>query len=146
MRIVLQRVSNASVEVEAVKVGFIQLGLVVFLGIAKGDGQRDADYLAEKLVKLRVFPDENGKMNKSLEDVGGAALIISQFTLYGDCQRGRRPSFDQAAPPNDAVSLYNYFVNQVTSYGVPVQTGVFQAQMKVSLVNDGPVTLLLDSK
>jgi D-aminoacyl-tRNA deacylase len=146
MRTILQRVSSACVTVDGVAVGSIGTGVLVFLGVSKTDREEDAGYLAEKIVKLRIFPDENGKMNRSVEDVGGAVLIVSQFTLYGDCRKGRRPSFDEAAPPELADPLYKYFVARVASYGVFVATGVFQAHMKVSLTNDGPVTFLLESK
>ncbi len=146
MRVVVQRVSRAAVTVDSATVGSIGPGLVVFLGVSKSDREQDADYLADKIVKLRVFPDANGKMNRSVEDTGGAVLVVSQFTLYGDCRKGRRPSFDEAAAPEVAVALYNYFVSRVASYGVFVATGVFQAHMEVSLTNDGPVTLLLESK
>ena len=146
MRTILQRVSSACVTVDGVTVGSIGAGILVFLGVSKKDREEDADYLAEKIIKLRIFPDENGKMSRSVEDVGGAVLIVSQFTLYGDCRKGRRPSFDEAAGPSLAVSLYNYFVARLASYGVYVATGVFQADMKVSLTNNGPVTFLLESK
>ena len=146
MRVVLQRASRAWVEVDGVIAASIGRGLVLFLGIAKLDSQQDADYLIRKVIHLRIFPDESGKMNRSVVDIGGSILVVSQFTLYGDCRKGRRPSFDQAAPPDEALRLYNYFVERVTTYGVAVQTGIFQAHMDVSLTNDGPVTLLLDSK
>lgn len=127
-------------------VASIGSGILVFLGVSKKDREQDADFLADKIVKLRMFPDERGKMNKSVEDVGGAVLIVPQFTLYGNCRKGRRPSFDEAAAPELAVPLYNYFVARVASYGLSVATGVFQAHMEVSLTNDGPVTFLLESK
>ena len=146
MRVVLQRASHASVEVDGVIAGSIGPGIVLFLGIAKLDSQQDADYLIRKVIHLRIFPDESGKMNRSVLDIGGAILVVSQFTLYGDCRKGRRPSFDRAALPDQAIHLYNYFVDALTTYGVAVQTGIFQAHMHVSLSNDGPVTLLLDSK
>ncbi len=125
--------------------GSIGRGLVVLLGVARGDTQPDADYLVEKVLNLRVFPDQEGKMNRSLLDIGGEMLVVSQFTLYGDIRRGRRPSFDQAAPPEVGRSLYEYFVECVRKRGVCIQTGVFQARMSVELVNDGPVTVLCDS-
>lgn len=118
----------------------------MFVGIAKLDSEADADYLIQKTIHLRIFPDESGKLNRSVLDVRGAMLIVSQFTLYGDCRKGRRPSFDQAALPDEALRLYNYFVERLTTYGLPVETGRFQAHMNVSLSNDGPTTLLLDSK
>lgn len=145
MRAVVQRVSRAEVIVDAISVGSIGAGALVLLGISKSDRESDADYLADKIVKLRVFPDENGKMNRSIEDNGGAVLVVSQFTLYGDCSKGRRPSFDQAAAPDLALALYNYFITRLATYGVPIATGVFQAHMQVNLTNDGPVTFLLDS-
>ena len=125
--------------------GSIGAGLLVFIGVAKSDTQTEADYLAVKLVSLRIFPDENGKMNLNIRQAGGALLLVSQFTLYGDCRRGRRPSFDRAAGGAQAQALYNYFVDAVRAGDVPVATGVFQASMQVFLVNDGPVTLMLDS-
>jgi len=145
MRAVLQRVDRASVDVDGITVGAIEAGLLVLLGVAKGDSHKNADYLAEKILNLRIFSDNDGKMNRSVMDAGGGILVVSQFTLYGDCRKGRRPSFDNAAPPDVARSLYEYFVERVKAAGVPVATGVFQASMKVSLVNDGPVTLVLDS-
>src|ERR1700682_2348614 len=146
MRAVLQRVSSACVAVDGVTVGSIGAGILVFLGVSKKDREEDADYLAEKIIKLRIFPDENGKMNRSVEDAGGAVLIVSQFTLYGDCRKGRRPSFDEAAPPDEARSLYEYFVERLRASNLKTETGVFQASMQVHLVDDGPVTLLLESK
>ena len=145
MRACIQRVSEASVTVEGVVVGEIGRGLVVLLGVGQGDAEEDARYLADRVVGLRVFEDEEGKMNRSLEDVGGAVLAISQFTLYGDCRKGRRPSFTRAAPPELAEQLYDTFIAAVGVQGIRVQTGQFRAQMDVALVNDGPVTLLLDS-
>jgi len=120
-------------------------GLVVLLGITHSDTTADADFLLDKIVHLRVFPDEAGKMNRSLLDAGGALLVVSQFTLYGDCRKGRRPSFDAAAPAEAARALYEYFVEAARRRGVPVESGVFQAHMAVALVNDGPVTLILDT-
>jgi D-tyrosyl-tRNA(Tyr) deacylase len=120
-------------------------GLVVLLGVGVGDTERDADFLAEKIASLRIFPDEAGKMNLSVEQVGGGLLVVSQFTLYGDCRRGRRPSYTQAAPPEVASALYDYFVQRIRERGIEVATGIFQAMMEVDFVNDGPVTLLLDT-
>ena len=145
MKLVIQRVSEAYVRVDDSSVGSIRTGLVVFLGISKLDIEEDADYLFDKLIGLRVFPDDDGKMNRSVQEAGGSLLIISQFTLYGDCRRGRRPSFDQAAPPDRAMALYNYFVEAARRGPVAVETGVFQATMRVHLVNEGPVTILIDS-
>ena len=145
MKLVIQRVSEAYVRVDDSSVGSIRIGLVVFLGISKLDTEEDADYLFDKLIGLRVFPDDDGKMNRSVQEAGGSLLIISQFTLYGDCRRGRRPSFDQAAPPDRAMALYNYFVEAARRGPVAVETGVFQATMRVHLVNEGPVTILIDS-
>jgi D-tyrosyl-tRNA(Tyr) deacylase len=145
MKLVIQRVSEAYVRVDDSSVGSIRIGLVVFLGISKFDTEEDADYLFDKLIGLRIFPDDHGKMNRSVQEAGGSLLIISQFTLYGDCRRGRRPSFDQAAPPDRAMALYNYFVEAARRGPVAVETGVFQATMRVHLVNEGPVTILIDS-
>jgi D-tyrosyl-tRNA(Tyr) deacylase len=146
MRIVLQRVTRAHVEVAGETVGSIGPGLVILLGVTHLDTREDADYLASKVTQLRIFPDQASRMNLSLLDVGGALLIVSQFTLYGDCRKGRRPGFDQAAPPEYARDLYDYFVQRLKSTNIPVATGVFQAEMKIHLVNDGPVTFVLDSK
>lgn len=146
MRAVLQRVARASVEIDGQAVASIPQGLLIFLGISKMDSQLDAGYLAEKIAHLRIFSDERGKMNRSVTDIGGAVLVVSQFTLYGDCRKGRRPNFDSAAVPGQALGIYDYFVQQLASYGFPVKTGVFQASMQVSLVNDGPVTFLVESK
>jgi len=145
MRAVVQRVSEARVEIEGAVAGSVGLGLAVLLGVGQGDAEADANYLADKIAGLRIFPDESGKMNKSVSDCGGAVLVISQFTLYGDCRRGRRPSFDHAAAPGLANQLYEYFVCQLRARGLHVETGVFQASMAVHLVNQGPVTLILDS-
>lgn len=145
MRAVIQRVSTASVEVDGAITGKIDAGLLVLFGVAKGDTERDADWLAEKILGLRIFEDDAGKMNRSVTDVGGALLVVSQFTLYGDTRKGRRPSFDQAAPPDEANRLYEYFVAQCRERGIRTETGVFQAMMRVSLVNEGPVTLICDS-
>ena len=146
MRAVVQRVTESSVVVSDIVEGRISEGLLVLLGVARADTEQDADYLAEKIVNLRIFDDEQGKMNLSLIDTGGSMLVVSQFTLYGDARKGRRPSFSDAARPEAANVLYEYFVNSVRGFGVRVETGVFQAMMKVSLVNDGPVTVLLDSQ
>jgi D-aminoacyl-tRNA deacylase len=145
MRLVIQRVSEASVKVNESTIGSIRKGLAVFIGIGQQDTEADANYLIDKLLGLRVFPDENGKMNRSIQDAGGSLLLVSQFTLYGDCRRGRRPSFDRAAPPDRAQALYRYFVESAKQRLVPVETGIFQASMQVQLVNEGPVTLLMDS-
>jgi D-tyrosyl-tRNA(Tyr) deacylase len=145
MRLVVQRVKQARVEVDGAITGAIDLGLLVLLGISKTDTRRDADFLVDKVVGLRVFPDEAGKMNRSILEAGGSLLVVSQFTLYGDCRKGRRPSFDAAAGPEEAARLYEYFVDTARARGVPVETGVFQAMMQVHLVNDGPVTILCDS-
>jgi len=145
MRAVVQRVSRASVTVEGRVIGEIGPGLLVLLGVSSADAEADADYLAEKIAGLRIFEDQDGKMNRSVVDVGGAVLAVSQFTLYGDVRRGKRPSFDAAARPEHARELYEYFVAQIRQRGLPCETGQFQAMMSVALVNEGPVTLLLDS-
>lgn len=145
MRAVIQRVTYAKVEVEGSVVGEIGLGLLVLLGVAKGDSAADADFLAAKISQLRIFPDEAGKMNRSVLEAGGSMLAVSQFTLYGDCRKGRRPSFDAAAAPEEARALYEHFVEAARAAGLQVATGVFQADMKVSLLNDGPVTLIVES-
>ncbi|KAF0218469.1 MAG: D-tyrosyl-tRNA(Tyr) [Geobacteraceae bacterium] len=145
MKAVIQRVSEARVVVEGKTVGAIEKGTLVLLGVEKGDTAKDADWLAEKIINLRVFEDEAGKMNLSLLDINGEILAVSQFTLAGNCSKGRRPSFDDAAPPQEANTLYGYFVSKVWELGIPVQTGIFQADMKVSLTNDGPVTFILES-
>ena len=145
MRAIVQRVIRAQVSVGEEVVGRIGPGLLVLLGVAKTDTQADADYLAGKIVGLRIFDDENGKMNLSLPEIGGSVLAVSQFTLYGDVRKGRRPSFDAAAPPQVANELYEYFVRKIREAGLACETGRFQAMMKVDLVNDGPVTILMDS-
>ena len=145
MRAVVQRVTAASVTVDGNITGQIGAGLLVLLGVARTDSTPDADFLAEKVTNLRIFADENGKMNRSLIDCGGAMLVVSQFTLYGDCRKGRRPSFDLAAAPELARSLYEHFIGAVRQTGVRVETGIFQASMQVALVNDGPVTLIVES-
>jgi D-tyrosyl-tRNA(Tyr) deacylase len=146
MRAVIQRVSEASVRVEGEVIGQIRRGLVVLLGIAIDDNQADAEYLSEKIVGLRIFPDEAGKFALSVQDIQGEVLVVSQFTLYGDCRKGRRPSFSDAAGIDKAQPLYEYFVECVKRQQMPVATGRFQASMAVHLVNDGPVTLILESK
>jgi D-tyrosyl-tRNA(Tyr) deacylase len=146
MRAVIQRVSRAQVTVDGAVRGAIKNGLLVLLGVAADDGDADLAYLAEKTAGLRIFEDGAGKMNRSVEDAGGALLVVSQFTLFGDVRRGRRPSFDNAAPPQMADALYQRYVELLRGKGLQVETGVFQAMMEVELVNDGPVTILLDSK
>jgi len=146
MRIVVQRVSSASVTVEGTVTGAIGTGFLLLVGITHEDTTADADYLVDKVLNLRVFEDETGKMNHSLLDIEGALLSVSQFTLYGDCRKGRRPNFMDAAKPEQASQLYDYFNDRVRQQGVRVETGVFGAMMDVALVNDGPVTLLLESK
>lgn len=145
MRAVIQRVSGAEVTVDGQSTGRIGRGLVVLLGIAANDTKTEADYLVEKIVGLRIFPDEAGKFARSVQEVNGSILVVSQFTLYGDCRKGRRPSFSDAAGPEIALPLYEYFVAQLKARDVPVETGRFQALMAVRLVNDGPVTLIIDS-
>lgn len=145
MRALLQRVSEARVDVNGVTAGRIGPGLLILLGVARQDTEADAEHLAAKVSLLRIFPDEEGKMNRSLLDTSGSALIVSQFTLYGDTRKGRRPSFDLAAPPGQARALYEFFCDRMRVLGVPVETGVFQAMMAVQLINDGPVTLLVES-
>lgn len=146
MRAVVQRVSRADVIVAGSVAGAIRQGFVVLLGVGQGDTVRDADYVADKIANLRVFEDADGKMNRSLSDVGGSVLLISQFTLYGDTRHGRRPSFIRAARPEAANALYERVKNSLLGLRIPVETGVFQTHMDVSLVNDGPVTLLIDSE
>ena len=141
----MQRVSEASVVVGDKTVGSIRTGLVILCGIAKPDAEADVEYLSDKVLGLRIFPDEAGKMNRNVVEAGGSLLVVSQFTLYGDCRRGRRPSFDDAAPAEQAQALYNYFVETLRRGPVPVETGVFQASMEVRLVNHGPVTILMDT-
>jgi D-tyrosyl-tRNA(Tyr) deacylase len=131
--------------VEGATTGEIGMGLLVLLGVTKNDTQANADYLVDKIANLRIFSDDAGKMNRSLVDVGGSLLVVSQFTLYGDCRKGRRPGFDLAAPPEQARDLYEYFVEKAKLSGIPVETGVFQAHMEVSLINDGPVTFMLET-
>lgn len=145
MRAVIQRVTSASVTVDGREVGRIGNGLLILLGVRKGDSEKDADYLVEKIIGLRIFQDSESKMNLSLADIGGALLIVSQFTLYGDTRKGRRPSFDEAAPAELARSLYDYFVRKARTHEVAVEEGVFQAHMDIALRNSGPVTLIVDS-
>jgi D-tyrosyl-tRNA(Tyr) deacylase len=146
VRAVVQRVSEAAVRVEGSVVGQIGPGLVVLLGVGKGDAESDADYLAEKVANLRILDDEAGQMNRSVFETRGQVLVVSQFTLYGDARRGRRPGWSEAAPPEEANGLYERFVASLRGLGLTVETGVFRAMMQVTLVNDGPVTLLLDSR
>ena len=145
MRAVVQRVKSASVTVGGEVVGRIGAGLLVFVGVARGDGAADAEYIGGKIRDLRIFQDEHNRMNRSVVEIGGAVLVVSQFTLLADCRKGRRPSLDNAAPPALAESMYEGIVQRLRDYGLEVQTGVFQAHMEVHLVNDGPVTMLLDS-
>ena len=146
MRAVVQRVSRCRVTVEDNVVGEIGAGLLVLLGVSKTDNEAAADYLVEKIIGLRIFEDAEGKMNLSVQDCGGAVLVVSQFTLYGDVRRGRRPSFDAAARPEEAMRLYEYFVEKIRASGLRCETGQFQAMMEVDLVNNGPVTILVDSE
>jgi D-tyrosyl-tRNA(Tyr) deacylase len=146
MRAVIQRVSRAKVSVGGEVTGEIGKGLLVLLGVSSEDTEGSADYLVEKTIGLRIFEDDSGKMNLSVGDVNGAVLVVSQFTLYGDVRRGKRPSFDRAARPERANELYEYFVGKIRAAGLPCETGRFQAMMDVELVNDGPVTVLLDSE
>ena len=146
MRAVIQRVKESSVKADNEIIGRIDGGLMVLLGVAKGDTPTDAEYLANKIVNLRIFEDDKNKMNRSLLEIDGKMLVVSQFTLLADCRKGRRPSFIAAAEPQKAADLYEYFVQQVRQLGVSVETGRFQAVMEVALVNDGPVTLVLESR
>lgn len=145
MRAVIQRVTESSVTVEDERIGEIGQGLLILLGVTESDSAADADYLVKKIAHLRIFEDDQAKMNRSLINIHGSALVVSQFTLYADTRKGRRPSFTAAAGPEKADDLYRYFVEQMKSLGVPVATGKFGAMMQVALVNDGPVTLILDS-
>jgi D-aminoacyl-tRNA deacylase len=145
MRAVVQRVSRAKVSVNGELVGEIGTGLLVLLGVGRDDSEKDVEYLAEKIIGLRIFEDAEGKMNRSVADVGGSILTVSQFTLFGDVRRGKRPSFDMAAPPAHANRLYEHFVSSVRRAGLTCSTGQFQKMMQVELVNEGPVTILLDS-
>jgi len=146
MRLVIQRVSQAKVTVQGKEIGAIGPGLCLFLGVAKGDTEEDSTYLVQKSVELRIFEDNEGKFNRTLLDVGGEALVVSQFTLYGDCTKGRRPSFSHAASPEEAERLYQQFVQKLREKNPRVATGQFQAKMEVSLVNSGPVTFIIDSE
>ena len=145
MRAVLQRVLQGRVEVNEQVIGQIDKGLLVYLSVGKGDGLKDAEYIADKLVNLRIFPDEAGKMNRNIIDAGGAILLVSNFTLHGDCQKGRRPGFDAAAEPKLAEQLYEKVVELIAQSGVPVEKGMFGEHMHVSSVNDGPINFLLES-
>jgi len=146
MRAVLQRVTRAKVAIEGNNIGEIGKGLLVFLGVREGDSEKDAEYLAGKIAHLRIFSDEKGLMNLSIADTAGALLVVSQFTLWADCAKGRRPSFTRAAAPERAKELYEHFTRNLKKLGLQVATGVFQAVMEVHLINDGPVTILLDSE
>lgn len=146
MRSVIQRVKRASVTVHGETVGQIAAGLLVLLAVGQEDGAADLTWMVDKLVGLRIFEDEVGKMNRSVLDIDGEVLVVSQFTLYGDCRKGKRPSFSSAAPPEQAKELFERSVERIRSYGLKVETGVFQAEMNVELINDGPVTILLDSE
>ena len=146
MRAVLQRVSRADVTVGGACIGKIEQGLLVLLGVEQGDNESDLDYIVSKVCGMRIFEDDEGKMNRSVEDVGGSILVVSQFTLMGDARKGRRPSFVKAGSPSDAKALYEKTVEKFRASGIPIETGEYQAEMQVSLVNDGPVTILLDSK
>ena len=144
MKVLIQRVKNAGVDIEGKNVSSINKGILALVGIEKGDTREQAEKLARKIVNLRIFPDENDKMNLSLIDVQGEMLIVSQFTLCGDCKKGTRPSFDKSAPPETANELYEYFVKQIQSYSIKTGTGKFGAMMEVSLINDGPVTFMIE--
>lgn len=144
MKALIQRVKRASVTIDGKLYSSIGMGMLVLLGVVKGDEKSNAELLADKLLKLRIFEDENGKMNKSLVDVGGEMLVVSQFTLCGDCKKGTRPSFDKSAPPDIANELYEYFVTQIKSANIECATGKFAAMMEVELINDGPVTFLIE--
>lgn len=146
MRAIVQRVSRAKVTINDYVSGEIGLGVLVLLGVGHEDSEADATYLAEKIAGLRIFEDDNGKMNRSVKDTSGSVLAVSQFTLYGDVRRGKRPSFDAAAPPDHARRLYEFFVEQIRGAGLQCETGRFQEMMQVELVNEGPVTILIDSK
>lgn len=144
MKAVIQRVTSATVTVEGQTVGRIGQGIMILLGVEKGDAEAQADWLVEKICVLRMFSDADGKMNLSVHDIGGALLVVSQFTLAGNCAKGRRPSFDTAAPADEGKRLYEYFVAAAVRSGLPVETGIFQADMQVAIVNDGPVTFILE--
>lgn len=145
MRAVIQRVSSASVAADGRTVGEIGAGLLVLLGVAQGDTEREAAWVADKIANLRIFEDDGGKMNLSVQEIGGGVLVVSQFTLLADCRKGRRPSFIGAAPPEEADRLYRMVAERLREAGLPVETGLFQARMQVSLVNDGPVTIVLET-
>ena len=145
MRAVVQRVLSSSVSVDGKVVGKIGKGFNILLGVGQGDGEKQVQWLAEKIAHLRIFEDENAKMNLSLKDINGSALVISQFTLYGNCDKGRRPSFTDAAPPKIAKQLYEDFVKELKKYDIPVETGIFQTDMKVEIINDGPVTMIIET-
>jgi D-aminoacyl-tRNA deacylase len=145
VRLIIQRVKGSKVVVNGRTTGSIGSGLLVLIGISREDTRTEADYMLDKLTGLRIFADDSGKMNRNIVESGGSLLLVSQFTLYADCRKGRRPSFDRAAPPEAAQALYEYFVESARHGPVPVETGVFQASMEVHLINDGPVTILLDS-
>ena len=146
MKAIVQRVKNAGVAVDGETISGIGKGIMVLLGVAREDTEKEADYLVEKIIHLRIFEDDQGKMNRSLKDIQGELLVVSQFTLLGDCRKGRRPSFTGAAPPEEADRLYTYFAKKAEDAGITVKTGRFRANMDVSLVNQGPVTLMLESK
>lgn len=146
MKAVIQRVSSASVTVEDTVAGRIGSGIMILLGIEKGDAEAQADWLVDKICGLRMFYDDDGKMNRSVVDIGGSLLVVSQFTLAGNCAKGKRPSFDTAAPADEGKRLYEYFVESARRTGIPVETGIFQADMQVALVNDGPVTFILEKR
>jgi D-tyrosyl-tRNA(Tyr) deacylase len=146
MRAVIQRIKESSVKVEGQIIGRTGVGLLVLLGVAQNDGPADADYLVNKITHLRIFEDENGKLNRSLLEIGGEMMVVSQFTLLADCRKGRRPSFVDAAEPELAADLYEYFVEQARSQGIHVATGRFKAMMEVALINAGPVTIILESQ
>ena len=145
LRAVIQRATEGSVDVEGITVGAVGSGMVILLGVGKEDSEHDVDYLVEKIINLRIFEDDTGKMNLSLVDVQGEALVVSQFTLYGDCRKGRRPNFSEAASPEQGEELYNKFIKALQDRSVKVATGTFRAYMSVKILNDGPVTLILDS-
>ncbi len=146
MRVVIQRVSRASVMVDGKVNGSIERGLLVFVGVGKEDTEKDVDFIADKIANLRIFEDESGKMNLSVKDISGGILLISQFTLFGDCRKGRRPDFTAAGPPGKANQLYEQAIAAVKEKGVPVETGIFAAHMDIDSINDGPVTIILDSR